>query len=64
MPTYVYRCDPCADNFEYTHSIHEDRTYTCTVCKTKLRRVPQAAGIILKGSGFHKTENRQEEDNG
>lgn len=68
MPTYIYRCDGCivrtrgnCEDVEYTHSIHENPEYVCSRCDHPLRRVPQAVGVILKGSGFHSTESRPEE---
>lgn len=65
MPDYVYHCRPCRFVREESHSIHEDPLVYCVECGDTMSRRPQAAGIILKGSGFHSTEGRpQEEDNG
>lgn len=61
MPAYVYHCRPCRSTNEVTHSIHEDPAIHCIECGDPMSRVPQAAGIILKGSGFHKTEGRPQE---
>lgn len=63
MPSYVYHCKPCHFTVETSHSIHDDPVVYCQDCREPMNRRPQAAGIILKGSGFHSTENRTQEDN-
>lgn len=64
MPDYAYHCRPCRFVREESHSIHEDPLIYCVECGDTMSRVPQPIGVILKGGGFTKTENKQEEDNG
>jgi putative FmdB family regulatory protein len=59
MPTYRYRCSACGDDFEVWQSINDDRlTAHEGTCGGALTRVLSPAGIVLKGSGFYKTDNR------
>jgi putative FmdB family regulatory protein len=58
MPTYEYVCVDCADRFEVSQRIGDAPPSVCQVCGGKLRRVFHPVGIVLKGSGFYKTESR------
>ena len=59
MPTYRYRCTKCEDEIEVWQSITDDPlTRHDAPCKGKLVKVLSPAGIVLKGSGFYKTDNR------
>ena len=59
MPTYRYRCTKCDDEFEVWQSITDDQFARHDApCKGKLVKVLSPAGIVLKGSGFYKTDNR------
>jgi putative FmdB family regulatory protein len=64
MPTYRYRCEGCGDEFEVWQSITEDAlsTHDASVteggCGAHVVKVLTPAGIVLKGSGFYKTDNR------
>jgi putative FmdB family regulatory protein len=59
MPTYRYRCEKCGDEPEVWQSFDEKPlTRHKGECKGKLVRVLTPAGIVLKGSGFYKTDNR------
>ena len=58
MPTYRYRCDRCGDDFEVWQSITADPLTEHDACGGDLRKVLSAAGIVLKGSGFYKTDSR------
>jgi len=59
MPTYRYRCEECGDEFELWQSITAEplRTHDHG-CGGGLVKVMTPAGIVLKGSGFYKTDNR------
>jgi len=59
MPTYRYRCGDCGKEFEVWQSITDDplRTHDHG-CGGELVKVLTPAGIVLKGSGFYKTDNR------
>jgi putative FmdB family regulatory protein len=58
MPTYDYRCDECGEEFEVWQSITDDPFTECPRCGRHIRKVMSPAGIVLKGSGFYKTDNR------
>jgi putative FmdB family regulatory protein len=59
MPTYDYRCDECGDELEVWQSIKDDALTECPRCGGQLRKVMSPAGIVLKGSGFYKTDSRR-----
>jgi putative FmdB family regulatory protein len=59
MPTYRYRCAKCGDEMEIWQSFEEKpKTRHAGGCGGKLQKVMSPAGIVLKGSGFYKTDNR------
>jgi putative FmdB family regulatory protein len=59
MPTYRYRCAKCGDEMEIWQSFDEKpKTRHNGGCGGKLQKVMSPAGIVLKGSGFYKTDNR------
>ena len=58
MPTYVYRCAKCGEQIEAFQSFSDAPLTKHTDCGGKLTKVLSAAGIVLKGSGFYKTDNR------
>jgi putative FmdB family regulatory protein len=59
MPTYRYRCAKCGDEMEIWQSFEEKpKTRHNGGCGGKLQKVMSPAGIVLKGSGFYKTDNR------
>ena len=59
MPTYVYRCAKCGEQIEAFQSFSDKPLTKHTDCGGKLTKVLSAAGIVLKGSGFYKTDNRE-----
>ena len=58
MPTYEYRCAKCGEHLEVFQSFSEAPLTKHQQCGGKLTKVLSAAGIVLKGSGFYKTDNR------
>jgi putative FmdB family regulatory protein len=58
MPTYVYRCAKCGEQIEAFQTFSEAPLTKHARCGGKLSKVLSAAGIVLKGSGFYKTDNR------
>jgi putative FmdB family regulatory protein len=58
MPTYTYRCQKCGHEFERFQSMSDEPVKRCEKCKSKVQRVFHPVGIVLKGSGFYKTDNR------
>lgn len=56
MPTYEYKCQICGYMFEKFQSMKDKPVTKCPKCGHKVQRlIGTGAGIILKGSGFHKT---------
>src|SRR3954471_21691348 len=58
MPTYEYACKDCAEHIEVVQSFKDDPLTECPSCGGPLRKVFAPVGIVLKGSGFYKTDNR------
>src|SRR5438477_10175808 len=58
MPTYEYRCAKCGGHLEVFQSFSETPLTKHAQCGGKLQKVMSPAGIVLKGSGFYKTDNR------
>ena len=60
MPTYQYACTDCDHAFEQVQSFTEDSLTTCPQCEGRLRKVFNAVGVVFKGSGFYRTDNRSD----
>ena len=58
MPTYEYVCTSCGEHLEVVQSFSDEPLATCPNCEGRLRKVFGSIGIVLKGSGFYKTDNR------
>ncbi|TXK38200.1 FmdB family zinc ribbon protein [Nonomuraea sp. C10] len=58
MPTYQYACNDCAEQLEVVQKFSDDALTVCPACEGQLRKVFSAVGIVFKGSGFYKTDNR------
>ncbi len=58
MPTYEYACTACGHRLEAVQSFSDDPLTECPECGSALRKVYGAVGIVLKGSGFYKTDSR------
>jgi putative FmdB family regulatory protein len=58
MPTYHYRCVSCEQHLEVVQRMTDDPFTTCAVCGGDLQKVLKPIGIVLKGSGFYRTDNR------
>jgi putative FmdB family regulatory protein len=54
MPTYEYRCDGCANEFEIEQRITDEKLKKCPKCKKmKLVRLIGTGNFILKGGGWY-----------
>ena len=54
MPTDVYECSHCPDQFVVQQRITVDPLKTCRCGSTgTVNRVIQPVGVMFKGSGFH-----------
>jgi len=58
VPTYQYACTECGHTFEQFQSFSDDALEHCPVCTGRLRKVFNAVGVVFKGSGFYRTDNR------
>ncbi len=58
MPTYEYACTTCGHRLEAVQSFSDDPLTECPECGAALRKVYSPVGIVLKGSGFYKTDSR------
>jgi putative FmdB family regulatory protein len=58
MPTYEYACTACGHRLEAVQSFTDDPLAECPECGSALRKVYGNVGIVLKGSGFYKTDSR------
>ena len=58
MPTYDYRCAKCGEDLEVYQTFAEAPLTKHKGCGGTLSKVLSPAGIVLKGSGFYKTDNR------
>jgi putative FmdB family regulatory protein len=58
MPTYDYVCDACGNRFEEWQKITDEPIALCPVCGGPVHRVIYPVGLVFKGGGFYKTDNR------
>ena len=58
MPTYEYACTKCGHRLEAVQKFTDAPLTKCPDCRGALRKVYAAPGIVLKGSGFYKTDSR------
>lgn len=53
MPTYLYECKECSQQFEVDQRITEDPLKDCSCgANGQLRRLIQPTAIMFKGDGF------------
>jgi putative FmdB family regulatory protein len=58
VPTYQYACNDCGEPLEVVQKFTDDALKVCPNCEGNLRKVFSAVGIVFKGSGFYRTDNR------
>jgi putative FmdB family regulatory protein len=58
MPTYEYVCKSCSEHLEVVQSFRDEPLTECPACGGVLRKVFGNIGVVLKGSGFYRTDNR------
>jgi len=58
LPTYGYRCPACSLEFDVWQRMTDKPEADCPKCGAPARRLFFPAGIVFKGSGFYKTDNR------
>ena len=59
MPTYEYRCQQCATEFEVRQSFTDDPLTDCVdeSCDGSVTKVFRGVGISFKGDGFYKNDH-------
>jgi len=57
MPIYTYECEECGVRFEARQKFTDDPITDCPECGSHTHRVPQAVGIVFKGSGWYVTDS-------
>ena len=58
MPTYQYQCTECGEALEVVQKFTDDALTVCDACGGRLRKVYSPVGIVVKGSGFYRTDSR------
>ncbi len=58
MPTYQYRCAKCGEQFDIYQTFDDAPLKRHAQCGGKLDKVMGSVGIVLKGSGFYRNDNR------
>ncbi|GIG70917.1 FmdB family zinc ribbon protein [Phytomonospora endophytica] len=58
MPTYQYACTKCGNELEAAQKFTDEPLKECPSCSGDLRKVFSAVGVVFKGSGFYRTDNR------
>jgi putative FmdB family regulatory protein len=59
VPTYSYACTDCDNRFDAVQAFTDDALTTCAKCSGKLRKLFGSVGVVFKGSGFYRTDNRE-----
>ena len=58
MPIYAYECDECGVRFDQRQKFSDDPITECPECGGHTHRVPQAVGVVFKGSGWYVKDSR------
>lgn len=58
MPIYTYECSECGVRFDARQKFTDDPIDACPECGGHTHRVPQAVGIVFKGSGWYVTDSK------
>lgn len=64
MPTYQYKCRQCDHRLEEVQSFTDEPLSECPTCGGPLRKVFSTVGVVFKGSGFYRNDNRSVSANG
>ena len=58
MPTYVYYCEQCDNQFEVFQKFSDSPLSECLEGHASVRKVFVPAGIIFKGSGWYSKDSK------
>ncbi|MUL77889.1 FmdB family zinc ribbon protein [Mycolicibacterium sp. CBMA 226] len=64
MPTYSYACTECDNRFDAVQAFSDDALTECPKCHGRLRKLFGSVGVVFKGSGFYRTDNRDSKSSG
>jgi putative FmdB family regulatory protein len=59
VPTYSYACTECGNRFDAVQAFSDDALTACPKCSGRLRKLFGNVGVVFKGSGFYRTDNRE-----
>jgi putative FmdB family regulatory protein len=59
VPTYSYACTECGNRFDAVQAFTDDALTSCPKCAGRLRKLFGSVGVVFKGSGFYRTDNRE-----
>jgi putative FmdB family regulatory protein len=59
VPTYSYACTECDNRFDAVQAFTDDALSACPKCDGRLRKLFGKVGVVFKGSGFYRTDNRE-----
>jgi len=60
VPVYAYSCRSCGHDLEARQSFDDPALTVCPECAGELRKVFTSVGVVFKGSGFYRTDSRDE----
>jgi putative FmdB family regulatory protein len=60
VPTYQYACTACGHQLEAVQSFTDAPLTQCPECEGSLRKLFSGVGVVFKGSGFYRTDSRNE----
>ena len=60
MPTYQYACTACGHRLEAVQSFADEPLTVCPACEGRLRKLFSSVGVVFKGSGFYRTDSRND----
>jgi putative FmdB family regulatory protein len=60
VPTYQYACTACGHQLEAVQSFADEPLTVCPTCEGRLRKLFSSVGVVFKGSGFYRTDSRNE----
>lgn len=58
MPLYTYECEDCGVRFDARQKFSDEPIVECPECGGHMHRVPQAVGIVFKGSGWYAKDSK------
>lgn len=57
-PRYDYKCPKCKAYQIIVHDFHSTDVQTCPECGDVMQKQYSVPGVVFRGSGFYKTDNR------